>query len=109
MAGTWRPLSLPEFGAEVYWRDNGDDTADIMYKEDVAGLLEQNQQKANDGDGWSRDKDKVMRSAASIPQVILTEYRNKGINLTDPNYFDELKKLLNDGDFRKLRTANWRV
>ena len=107
MPGPWRPLTV-SFGQKVWWRDNYDGTATILHQEDVEPVIERNHAMATHNDGWNPDKS--MRRVGSIPQTLLTEWRNnKGINLTDPNHFDELRKLMNDSDYRKLRSAEWQV
>lgn len=106
---SWRPVSYdPATGIGVWWRWNGDGTATVRHTQDVEPVLDRNQAMATHNDGYSPSRD--LRRAASIPSIVLTEYRNnKGINLLDPSHEKELKKVLNDIDFRKFRTAPGRI
>ena len=105
----WRPVSYdPLTGIKVEWRWNGDGTATVRHTQDVEKILDRNQAMASHNDGYSKSRD--LKRAASIPTILLTEYRNnKGINLLDPNHAPDLKRLLNDADYRKLRTAPGRI
>ncbi len=105
----WRLLSRnPLTGVEEWWRHNGDGTCTIRVTQDVEPTLDRNTAEANHDDGW--DSSKLFRRMARIPQVIVQDFRNKGINLLKPHEHEkELKRLMNDSDFRKLRNANWRV
>ena len=106
--GDWRLLSRnPLTGVEEWWRWNGDGTCTIRKTQDVEPVLDRNQAMATHNDGWNNDK--TIRRAAAIPNVVLDEYRRKGINLLRHEFKDELHKMLNDIDYRKLRTAHWRV
>lgn len=104
----WRLLRKnPVTGVELWWRWNGDGTCTIRECQDVEPILDQNQALRNHDSGW--DAKKEMRRAASIPNVVLSDFRRRGINLLKPEFQDELKKVLNDSDYSKLRTADWRV
>ena len=79
----------------------------VRVTQDVEPILDRNQALANHNDGWNGDR--TMRRVASIPNVVLDRYRRKGINLLRPEFRDDLRKLMNDSDYRKLRTAPGRI
>lgn len=91
-------------GVECWWRWNGDGTVTERYTQDVEPILDNNQALFNCDDGY--DGEKNFKRVASIPNLLLIEHRNKGVNLLSPEHEPELKRLLNDSDFRKLRTAS---
>lgn len=87
---------------ETFHYDDVDDTFTIQRTEDVSPLIEHN--KAIDSmtpGGWKGDVHRV----ASIPAVIVTELREKGI-LNNP---ERLRAWLNDSDNRVFRTRPGRV
>jgi hypothetical protein len=95
-------------GVSEWWKWNGDGTATIRMTQDVEPILDSNQALANANDGWSAAKD--MRRIASIPYVVLEDFRKRGVNLLRPESdLETFKRIMNDSDYRKLRTADWRV
>jgi hypothetical protein len=77
----------------------------IETAQDVAPILERNKSLSTDDDrGWSSSRD--FRRAAAIPDVIILKWRNEhGVDLFDRNHWPAVKRLLNDPDWRWLRTA----
>jgi len=101
----WRLLGRNAVtGVETWWLWNGDGTCTIRETQDVEPILDRNQELYNLNDGY--DSERNFKRVASIPNVVLTEYRKKGINLLSPEFEPEMKRFLNDSDFRKLRTAS---
>lgn len=78
---------------------------------DVQPILDHNGRMANHNDGWSVEgKDKLLRRAASVPFALITKWKNEeGWDYLNPDHADKAKQKLNDIDYRKLRTADWRV
>lgn len=71
-------------------------------------VLDNNHRMANHNDGWSKSRE--LRRVADIPMsVMLSWYVEKGIDVLNKRHWPEVRKLLNDPDWRKLRTANWHV
>jgi hypothetical protein len=77
--------------------------------QDVAPALERNKALQNEGDGgWSPSRE--LRRAASIPHVVILKWRHDhGIDVFDRNHWPAVKRLLNDPDWRWLRTAPGRL
>lgn len=46
---------------------------------------------------------------ATIPLVLIDQWHQKGLNFYDPNDWPIIRKLLNDSDWSKLRTAPGRI
>lgn len=83
---------------------------DFAMYADVQPILDHNGNMARQNDGWSTDKDKFMRRAASVPFALIEKWKNEeGWDYLNPDHADKAKQKLNDIDYRKLRTADWRV
>lgn len=94
----------------VTWSMHHDsETKKITLKasQDVKAILDNNQRLYNENDGWSESRE--WRRVATIPDIVWLEYWNRGINIYAPEHRKELRKLLNDPDFLKLRTASGRL
>jgi len=86
------------------WHDNEDGTYTIKSEQVVeTQILERNKALFNHNDGYTPSRD--MQRVASIPQAVIEEYASRGINLFHPQYEPELRALLNNSDYRFLRTA----
>jgi hypothetical protein len=90
-----------------------DDLTDTSYLEtwqDVEPILELNKYLQNhEVNGWL-SKAREMRFVASIPNVIIEKWMNeKGINVFDKDHWPAVKRLLNDPEWRYLRTALGRL
>lgn len=46
---------------------------------------------------------------ASIPLVLLDQWKQQGIDFNDPNDWPKIRKMLNDKDWESLRTAPGRI
>lgn len=79
-----------------------------MSEDTVAAILDNNGAMANHNDGYSQSRD-ICR-IASIPMAMVYHLReHEGWDPLSPFYSDKLTKLLNDSDYRKLRTGGGRV
>ncbi len=71
-------------------------------------VLDLNHRLANHNNGW--DKAKEFRRVATIPMSVIHYLMvHKGIDVLNRHHWPEVKKLLNDPDWRKLRSAIWQV
>lgn len=76
----------------------------IETRQDVAPILDNNKRQWNDGDGYTPSRE--MRKIAEIPLVVLEKWKNElGIDWTNKNHAPAVRRLLNDPDWRYLRTA----
>jgi len=46
---------------------------------------------------------------ASVPLIQIEKWYREGLNFYDPNDYPRIKRLLNDGEYRGLRTAPGRI
>jgi hypothetical protein len=79
----------------------------VTRTQDCTPILERNKALANDGDGYSPSRE--FRRVASVPNVVVEQWLNEGINIFDPDHWPEIRRRLNDPDNRFLRTAPGRV
>src|SRR5262245_32377197 len=95
--------------AEYHGYDDLTDRTIIETVQDVAPILERNRALQNaDDQGWSGSRD--LRRAATIPDIIILKWRNEyGIDVFNRDHWPAVKRLLNDPEWRYLRTAPGRL
>lgn len=96
----------PLTGVATYHRyDSLTDETLLESVQDVAPVLERNKALQNEDDkGWSRSRE--LRRAATIPDIVIMKWRNEyGVDLFNPDHWPAVKRLLNDPEWRHLRTA----
>jgi hypothetical protein len=96
----------PDTGAvERFIYDEQTDKVTITHKEDVEPTINYNKAMQNSGNvGWV-DKDKSMRKVAEIPPgVMLLWYEQYGICCWKRDHWQGVQRLLNDPEWRYLRT-----
>lgn len=91
--------------AEYHHYDPLADRTVVETVQDVAPILERNKALQNADDrGWSPGHD--LRRAAAIPDIVILKWRNEhGIDVFNRDHWPAVKKLLNDPEWRYLRTA----
>ena len=95
-------------GVDVIFHGEGDDFI-IEHKQDVEPVLEQNLLERNEFTNYTQ-KGVEWYHVAHIPAVVEIEWREKlGINLTTREGQERAFKLLNDLDYRKLRTSGGKL
>lgn len=71
---------------------------------DVEPIIDLNKALANDGDGYSPSRE--LRRIASIPLVIVEKWKNEfGVDVFNKDHAQAVRRLLNDPDWRYLRTS----
>lgn len=96
------------YGADLYRKVEPNGDIKVQEVQNLEPFIEHNKALANSGDtGWN--KDKSIRRAASIPLSLLDQWKSEGLDIHDRNNEKIVKRLLNDSDYRDLRTAHWRV
>lgn len=96
----------PLTGAEEFFHFDDDKGAfTIETRADVEPLIDLNKRRFNDGtNGWTEHRD--MKRIASIPPEIIVLWKQRyGVDVFDKNHKGALKRLLNDPEWRYLRTA----
>lgn len=89
---------------EVWHHSQADGTFVIETRQDVEPILERNRRLRTHDDGFTRSRD--IARVASIPVVVQYEWLKRyGVNVFDPNQEKAVKRLLNDSEWRYLRTS----
>ncbi len=95
-----------------YWhQDNGDGKTQLVIQrlQDVEANLNANQREYNSYGDYNRYGDKAQHKVASIPNAVAEKWlREEGFNIftaTDA----EIRRKLNDSDYKKLRTMPGRL
>jgi len=111
----FRHMLTTAAGTHWFVRYEHDQHGNIIGREfamyaDVAPILDHNGNLARHNDGWSTDKDRLLRRAASVPFALIEKWKNEeGWDYLNPDHWDAAQKKLNDRDYYKLRTADWTV
>lgn len=94
-----------------YTTEHDELTGDMIVRgyQDVYAILEMNQAMFTENDGYSKSRD--LQRVASIPHVVRNKIMaEEGWDPWQPvKYPERYKRLMNDIDYRKLRTAGGRV
>ena len=84
-----------------------DDGFELHYEQDVEPILDHNKAVQNDGQSFKR---KDMWHAASIPVSIQLKWLvEHGVDVFNPDHGPAVKRLLNDPEYRYLRTRNFQL
>lgn len=104
-----RKLSDSQLGTETWFHADGD-KIHIETRQDVAAILEANKRQRNEFQGYKDRGEHHFHHYATIPWVVMEHWRNAfGIDVFNPDHADGVKRLLNDGDWRYLRTTEGTV
>jgi len=94
----------PQRGMNIWWEDTDDGFA-IHYEQDVEPILELNKTKQNAGRDYYA-KDSEMWRVASIPVTVQYAWLTKhGVDVHNEDHWPRVRRLLNDPDWRYLKTA----
>lgn len=89
---------------ESFHYDNSADNFIIETVADVGPVIENNKRLQNEGDGYSPSRE--WRRIAAIPNVIAEKWKNElGVDVFNRDHFGKIRQLLNDPDYRFLRTS----
>lgn len=97
-------LSRSWAGTETWYHNDGETVA-IETRQDVSKLLDLNRRLRNEFQGYKDEGEHHHHLYARIPPVVITQWRNEGIDIFDPDHADMVKKKLNDPEWRYLRTT----
>lgn len=75
--------------------------------QDVQPFLEQNRRLQNDGDGYSQSRE--LRRIASIPNIVVEQWMQQGVNIFDEADWPKIAALLDSPEYAYLRTAPGRI
>lgn len=102
-------LSQSELGTETWFHSDGDKIR-IETRQDVSAILEANKRQRNEFQSYKDKGEHHFHHYATIPWVVMERWRNEyGIDVFNPDHAEGVKRLLNDGDWRYLRTTEGTV
>jgi hypothetical protein len=105
-----RKLSESFTGTETWFHADGEGNVTIETRQDIAAILEANKRLRNEFEGYQDKGDHHFHHYATIPAVVIEMWRNQyGVDVFDPDHAGAVKRLLNDGDWRALRTTEGTV
>ena len=93
----------PATGRAQWWLDDGEGNWAQKSSQVVAPLLDLNKEAQNHCDPYNGARD--VRMVARIPLIVIAKWRNElGVDYWNPDHQDKVDALLNDADWRWLRT-----
>ena len=97
----------PLTGGECWYEyDSLTDTATITHEQDVGPMLERNIVAQNDDDKTKRGIKGDWWKYASIPNIVWMKWKQeKGVDIFDKGHRAAMFKLLNDPEYRFLKTT----
>jgi len=95
--------------SEWFDYDEGTDSFSIATEQDLQDTLDYNKELRNEP-GHFRGANNEMWHAASIPNIIILKWLNEdGIDVFNKEHWPQVKRKLNDPDYRHLRTGEFKV
>lgn len=99
-----RLLNKRPGGIEVWFHPQPDGTFVIETRQDVGDIIEFNKAVSVENGKSTRGRD--MFPVAKIPVVVQYEWLKRyGVNIYDPEHEPQVRKLLDDPEWRYLRTS----
>lgn len=106
--GQESPFLVDPNGIVRTWVDNGDNTYTIKSSQhNETQILEGNKAMANHNDGYTPSRE--MQRVGRIPLVVIEAWAARGYNLYSPECEHILQRIMDDPDYRHLRTAPGRL
>lgn len=89
---------------EVFHFDQSNGDFAVETSQDVEPILDRNKRLRNDTDGYTPSRD--MKHIATIPNVVIELWLNRyGVNVFRKDHDSAVRRLLNDPEWRNLRTS----
>lgn len=86
---------------------HSEDKTIISREQDVTSILEMNKAMANNDDVWKEGVKNCWAHYAQIPNIIIEKWLNEhGVNLYDKDHQKAVFKLLNQPEYRYLKTTS---
>ena len=93
----------PASGLAQWWLEDGEGNWAQKASQRVEALLDLNREARNHCDPYNTARD--VRMVARIPLIIIAKWRHElGVDYWNPDHQDKVDALLNDADWRWLRT-----
>lgn len=97
----------PLSGVRVVYEEESDGSIAIHHEQDVTRYLERNKALANDDDRTKAGLKGEMWHYASIPTIVQMKWlKEHGVDIYKPEHRKKMFKLLNDPDYRYLKTTS---
>ena len=91
----------------VFNYDEASDVLTLSHQQDVSRILDQNKALANDSDRSKKQVKDDMLHYASIPNSVILKWQlEKGVDVFNTKHRKKVFKLLNDPEYRYLKTTN---
>lgn len=88
------------------WLHHDGETVAIETRQSLDAMFDITRRLRNEFQGYKDKGDNHFHRYAVIPPMVIDKWRNDhGIDVFDPEHADRVKKLLNDPDWRYLRTT----
>jgi len=85
--------------------DHDSDSAVFHRTQDVQPLLEMNKRELNNDSPYGGTSTAGMRKVASIPLIIIEKWKRElGVDVMNKDHMPKVKQLLNDPEYKWLRT-----
>ena len=95
----------PTTGITTHFEWLGEGKFHLHYTQDVGPLLEQNKRLQNDPDHKKGGIKAGFQHVATIPNIVIAQWRKLGVDIYNPNHTDKIRALLRDPVYRHLRTT----
>ena len=93
----------PASGLAQWWLEDGEGNWAQKASQHVEGLLDLNREARNHCDPYNGARD--VRMVARIPLIVIAKWRNElGVDYWNPDHQHKVDALLDDADWRWLRT-----
>ncbi|MEK9897003.1 MAG: hypothetical protein VW518_11355 [Burkholderiaceae bacterium] len=90
--------------------DHNEDKVVLQNVQDVEPLLELNKKEALGDSMYGQQSSNGMRKVASIPLIIIEKWKRElGVDIYNKNDWPKIKQLLNDPEYRFLRTHESKI
>lgn len=85
--------------------DRSEDNMIVKSEQDVQPLLELNKKELNGDSPYGGVEGNGMRKVASIPLIVVEKWKRElGVDVFNKDHMPKVKQLLNDAEWRWLRT-----
>lgn len=99
-------VDIPWTNTRWHLRQNEDGSWDSVMSQNCTQILDLNQKMASES---GITKDKSLFRVASVPLVLLEDWKNLGIDHRDQEGAARIMKMLGSSDYRNLRTSKERM
>lgn len=87
--------------------ESTDDGFQVHYEQDVTPILEDNRRSFNEGKFGLQSAKSEFRHVAEIPIMVQFKWLTEmGVDVHNRDHWPKVRKLLNDPDYRYLKTAD---